>query len=166
MLEGLLSDMLRRYVPDYFLVYQPMHGGEAVGTAAGVTVVLALCILALARALRTGETSPLWTSVVFVEVLRYGAGLPVLARLLTDDRFREALPYSVSTFLQSAFFWWPVLLLASLVASLIVVRRLPRPAALCAACVVVGVTAAVLVLHIGFERSTMPLYYLRLLRGL
>ena len=166
MLEGILADMLRRFVPDYVLFYEPFHGGEVVGNAAGIAVVLILCAVAVARTLRIGTTSPVWMSVVWVELLRFGAGLAVLAWLLTDARFQEALPSSLPAFLVSAFVWWPVLFLASLAASFVLVRRLPRPAVLQAACVAAGAALAVLLLWVVFERTTLPLYYLRQLKGL
>ncbi|WP_147443474.1 hypothetical protein [Corallococcus sicarius] len=42
LLEGLGSDRLGRFTPGYVLFHQPLHGGEVVGDAAGIAVLL-LC---------------------------------------------------------------------------------------------------------------------------
>ncbi|MCY1044111.1 hypothetical protein OV208_22530 [Corallococcus sp. bb12-1] len=164
--EGLVSTFLGRFAPSIILLQDSMHGGEQVGDVAGAAVILGLCFAGARRAWRHDAASLFWASIALTEVLRWIAGPVVLGLLLLHFRGRGVLPDSLGVFVGSAFFWWPLLLLASLVSAFVQVRRFPAPRALRLACAVVGATTAVLLMLAVFFRPVPTLYYLQVLWAL
>ncbi|MCY1035541.1 hypothetical protein OV207_29140 [Corallococcus sp. BB11-1] len=161
--EGLVWTSLGGFASSIILLQDSIHGGERVGDVAGAVVILGLCFAGARRAWRHEAASLFWASIALTEVLRLIAGPVVLGLLLLHFRGRGVLPDSLGVFMGSAFFWWPLLLLASGASAFVQVRRFPAPRALRLVCAVGGATTAVLLVLAMFFRPVPTLYYLRTL---
>lgn len=168
LVAGLAAVLLDRLTPDMIrfdvtLCFEPLHGGDRVGSVASVMVILGTCFMGAWRALRRGTASFFWTSVAMAEVIRWAPAPWVLGGMLLHPSLRQCLPASKAIFATSVFLWWPVLLLASLASAAVQIRRLPVPRTSRMVWGWLGAAVAVLLLLSLFERSTPSLYYSRLM---